>query len=101
MPSSMRAEMPNGRPLFFALPSASASSAGTLSAGFGVSGFPCAAGCRATVCAGLSGLTSTVTDACSPSAVLRTVCPGGAAEAGFFSAFGWPLRGQSVKCSGP
>ena len=30
-----------------------------------------------------------------------TVCPGGAAEAGFFSASGWPLRGQSVKCSGP
>ena len=97
----MRAEMPNGRPLFFALPSASALSVGTLSAGFGASGFPCAAGCRATVCAGLSGLTSTVTDACSPSAVLRTVCPGGAAEAGFFSASGWPLRGQSVKCSGP
>ena len=101
----MRAEMPNGRPLFFALPSASALSVGTLSAGFGASGFPCAAGCRATVCAGfaagLFGLTSTVTDACSPSAVLRTVCPGGAAEAGFFSASGWPLRGQSVKCSGP
>ena len=98
----MCAEMPNGRPLFFALPSASALSVGTLSAGFGASGFPCAAGCRATVCAsGLSGLTSTVTDACSPSTVLRTVCPGGAAEAGFFSASGWPLRGQSVKCSGP